>query len=71
MMISEAIKAERKKKALTQKQLGLLCGVSKSPICQWERGNYLPSLKATVALATIFGEQFLMNIKEGIEKENE
>ena len=68
MTLGEIIKTERKRKKLTQKQLGLLCGASHGSICEWERGSHYPNSTALVALATIFGERFLLSAKEARER---
>ena len=71
MTLGEIIKAERKKKKLTQKQLASLCGASHTSICEWEHGSHHPNLTAVVALTTVFGEQFFTKAKKALEVENE
>ena len=71
MTLGEIIKAERKKKNLTQKQLASLCGASHTSICEWERGSHRPNLTSIVALATVLGEQFAANAKKALVAENE
>lgn len=46
----EAIKAFRKRKGLTQIELGKLCGVGKSAVCLWESGESAPSGAAKLLL---------------------
>jgi transcriptional regulator with XRE-family HTH domain len=41
--IGAQIKAVRKKKGLTQQELGNLLGVSRAAICQYEKGQTIPS----------------------------
>ena len=42
--IGAFIAANRKKKGLTQEQLGEKLGVSNKTISRWENGNYMPDL---------------------------
>lgn len=69
MTLGEIIKVERKKKNLTQKQLASFCGASHTSICEWERGSHHPNSTALMALATVFGEQFLLSAKEAKRRE--
>lgn len=42
MTVGQTIRALRKKRGLTQKQLGDLCGLSGAAVCEYERGKTLP-----------------------------
>lgn len=45
---STLVRAFRKRRCLTQQQLAEAVGVHRSAVIRWERGDYLPELKATV-----------------------
>ena len=51
METCEKIKAERKRKGLTQKQLGDLIGIPDSTIRKYESGGMAPKLSTTVKFA--------------------
>lgn len=57
-MSPSEIKDFRKRKGLTQEELGKLCGVGKSSVSQWESGTTDPSGSARVIL-----EEFLSGIR--------
>lgn len=42
--IGKFISENRKRKGLTQEQLGNILGVSNKTISRWENGNYMPDL---------------------------
>lgn len=51
METCEKIKMERKRKGLTQKQLGDLIGIPDSAIRKYESGDVIPKLATTVKVA--------------------
>lgn len=53
--IGAFIAANRKKKGLTQEQLGEKLGVSNKTISRWENGNYMPDLSLLVPLSKELG----------------
>ena len=55
MLIGERIKTLRVQKAITQKELSDIIGVSVITIRNWEAGNKLPSANAVISLARAFG----------------
>ena len=55
MKIKENIKKLRISKALTQKQLADVLGVTKTTVSNWETGSVIPNGKALSALADFFG----------------
>ena len=63
MLLAKRIKELRKKKNLTQEDLGKLINVTKVSICCYENGTRVPTLETIVALADIF-EVSLDNIQE-------
>jgi len=48
------IKELRLDKNLTQEELGILLGVKKNTVCQWETGKRIPSLSMLRAIAAYF-----------------
>jgi transcriptional regulator with XRE-family HTH domain len=55
MRIGEIILAKREAKKLTQEQLASAVGVSKSMICQIERGSKSPTIGLGKAIADVLG----------------
>lgn len=49
--ISIRLKEIRKKRNLTQKQLAILCGVSRSNIASWENGSRTPTYDNLINLS--------------------
>ena len=49
--IGKFISENRKRKGLTQEQLGELLGVTNKTISRWENGNYMPDLSLLVPLS--------------------
>lgn len=47
----ERLKEERKKKGLSQAQIGSICGIGKSTVSQWENGLRTPGAKTLEKLA--------------------
>ena len=47
--IGKFISENRKRKGLTQEQLGNILGVSNKTISRWENGNYMPDLSLEYA----------------------
>lgn len=69
--IGAFIAANRKKKGLTQAQLGEKLGVSNKTVSRWENGNYMPDLSLLEPLSKALGislNELLAG--EEIEKEN-
>lgn len=73
--LRKILKEYRKKKGLTQKQLGGIVGVSTSTIAKYENGDLEPNLKVLSKLAKaldikeedlIFSENFIKNLEESI-----
>ena len=46
--IGKFISENRKRKGLTQEQLGNILGVSNKTISRWENGNYMPDLSLLI-----------------------
>lgn len=60
-MTPDEIKAYRKKKDLTQEELGKICGVGKSSVSQWEKGTTEPSGSARIILDDLLsGDRMLI-----------
>ncbi len=55
MLNGARLKEERKKKGLTQTQLGELIGVGKSAICFYENETRNPTIEALIELMHVFG----------------
>ena len=53
MVIGERIKKERKRKGLSQQQLGDLLGISKVSICRYEKGTRTPTMETFLDLIRI------------------
>ena len=51
--IGKFISKNRKRKGLTQEQLGELLGVSNKTISRWENGNYMPDLSLLIPLSEV------------------
>lgn len=51
----ERLKQLRKKKGITQEELGKILGVGKSTICQYERGTRKPDIEMLKRIAQFFG----------------
>ena len=69
--IGAFIAVNRKKKGLTQEQLGEKLGVSNKTVSRWENGNYMPDLSLLEPLSKELGislNELLAG--ETIEKEN-
>ena len=49
--IGKFISENRKRKGLTQEQLGNILGVSNKTISRWENGNYMPDLSLLIPLS--------------------
>lgn len=49
--IGKFISENRKRKGLTQEQLGELLGVTNKTISRWENGNYMPDLSLLIPLS--------------------
>lgn len=54
MVLANRIKQCRKRKNMTQEELGNLIDVSKVSICQWEKGTKTPSTKNLILLSKVF-----------------
>ena len=61
--LGQRLKEARKKKGLTQQQLGELLGVSFSTVNRWEKGHHEPTLLAKERLKNLFQENGI-NIEE-------
>lgn len=48
------IKLERKKRKLSQSQLGEIMNVSKQTICDWEKGRHIPPYNKLKQLSNYF-----------------
>ena len=55
MLKGSRLRESRKKKGLTQEQLGKLVGVGKSTICSYEKETRNPSLETVVEFLNILG----------------
>ena len=53
--IGKFISDNRKRKGLTQEQLGNILGVSNKTISRWENGNYMPDLSLLIPLSETLG----------------
>ena len=53
--IGKFISENRKRKGLTQEQLGNILGVSNKTISRWENGNYMPDLSLLIPLSETLG----------------
>ena len=53
--IGKFISENRKRKGLTQEQLGNILGVSNKTISRWENGNYMPDVEMLSLLSKEFG----------------
>ena len=68
-MAPEEIKAFRKRKGLSQEELGKLCGVGKSAISQWESGNTEPTGGARLLLEDyVSGRRCIVPLTEQEER---
>ncbi|RNL84764.1 helix-turn-helix domain-containing protein [Halostreptopolyspora alba] len=54
-LIAEVIKAARKRKGLTQRELARLIGTGEMRVARWERGASAPSAKYVFRLADALG----------------
>ena len=65
MTVGENIKAIRKKKGITQKKLGELCGIAESNIRKYENGKQNPKIETIDKIASALGVS-IAQIKEDI-----
>ena len=61
--IGKFISENRKRKGLTQEQLGELLGVTNKTISRWENGNYMPDLSLLVPLSETLDISLMLNRK--------
>ena len=54
MSLGEQIRAQRRKKGLSQERLPEMTGVSRQAVTKWEAGQTLPSTENLFRLADIF-----------------
>lgn len=71
MEFSNRIRSLRFEKNLTQKYVSQKLGVSEVSVSCWENGTKAPSMKAIIALASLFGvsTDYLLGISGEPEKE--
>lgn len=55
ILFSENLRALRKERGLSQKQLGEAVGVTQQCVSEWEKGNMEPTLSCLWKLADYFG----------------
>lgn len=54
-MLGQNIHRHRKKRKLTQAQLGEVVGVTRQTVSRWETGECMPERSHLLALALLFG----------------
>lgn len=75
MLNGSRLRVERKKRGLTQTELGELIGVGKSAICCYEKELRNPTLEAVIELMSVLGvsADYLLgtdNLIETVDKDN-
>ena len=72
MLLGKRLKELRKKKGLTQQELGNLINVTKVSICCYENGTRMPTLDTLLELEKVFGVHFdyFLGHDEVVEKKD-
>lgn len=72
-MIGDRIKELRKKHRYTQKEIGVMCGVSDISVYNWEKNRVEPNVDTLCRLADIFGVSvdYLLGRTVNVEVKNE
>lgn len=72
MTVGENIKKIRKEKKISQKQLGVLCGMSESQIGQYENGYRSPKFETVLKIANALDISYfeLLDISETTKESN-
>ena len=67
------IKEERERAGLSQDQMADVLGVHKNTVSGWEKGNFEPTSKNVVQLATLFGcsADYLLGVSDEREPKDQ
>lgn len=73
-MLGQILRVERTKRGWTQAEAASFFGVAQNTVCNWERGNRIPSIRQLRKVAAVLGcsvSDFVRDeaeTKEGAEK---
>lgn len=69
-MLSEKIRALRRRAGLSQEELAETVGVSRQAVSKWESAGSVPDLQKVIQLANLFGVSTDYLLKDEMEPEN-